>query len=90
MRSLEARIKVLEENATKKIVYNVYYFHPHQERVYREIGTTKIFMDYEETMNLPYTLFETMLFVPEEGCDAVGLYVIAVGGEDVINENNQE
>mgnify|MGYP000364116345 CR=1 FL=1 len=85
MRSLEARIKVLEENTVRAIIYNVYYFHPELKRVYREVGNTKVYMDYEDTMNLPYTFFQTMFFSPDVGSDDIGTYVVAVGGEDIIN-----
>ena len=54
----------------KDIVYAVYHFHPENKTVFREVeqyqDRIELYMDYEETLNQPYTHFETLFWVPDE------------------------
>jgi len=99
LQKFEARIKVIVDRSNSKaIVYNMYYFHPVKKLLYCEVGQfsrmIKVYMDYEETMNQPYTLFETFLFLPDEfdspnrDVNDIGWYAVGLGGTEVINENN--
>ncbi len=87
-------VKLLESKAVSNVIYNMYMFHPANKLVYRKFGNEKIYMDYEEVMNLEFTIFSTLLFLPDaydENGDAlndVGWFDVCVGGEQVINENN--
>lgn len=82
----------------KDIVYAGYHFHPENKTVFREVlqyqDRVEIYMDYEETLNQPYTHFETLFWLPDEydsnhePIGTAGEFLVSVGGVGVINENN--
>ena len=95
--NLKDRVTMIEQKLVPEdeIIINVYRFHPSDKVVYREHGTEKIYMDYDEVIKQDFTTFETLFFLPDEydddncGVGDVGWYNVCVGGTGVINENNK-
>ncbi len=94
MLNLIKRVKKLEEGNTADIIYNVYCFNPSEKIVYRTYEDKRIYMDYDAVMAEEYDLASTIVAVPNtddnpnwaEELD--GIWYIALGGRNVINENN--
>jgi len=92
MHNILKRIKLLEDEQ-RDVVINVYVFQPKEKTVYRTHGSKNIYMNYDEILDMDFTVAETVVAMPnydnpnwEKELD--GIWHVCVGGHEVINENS--